>query len=214
MRIASVLLVEDDNFSRTLLESMLNSRSIELVGATASAAEAFALAKSGANFDVALLDLDLGPGPTGLELSVLLRRILPRVGIVFLTSYKDPRLLALPGAVFPVGARTVNKAELENAETLLSAILDAKKSPLALQPYSMKSREALTENQLLILRMISEGSTTKEIALKTGVSDKAVEASIGRIWKILGRSKQVGQNQRVALVRAFFELTGRKPPRG
>jgi DNA-binding NarL/FixJ family response regulator len=61
--------------------------------------------------------------------------------------------------------------------------------------------------------MVAQGTATKDIAAKTGVSEKAVEASISRVRTILGLKEKAGVNPRVSLVRAFYELTGKSPPR-
>jgi DNA-binding NarL/FixJ family response regulator len=212
MAIASVLVVEDDTFSRTLLVNALVSFSFEIAGSTGSASKALEIAKQ-IQMDVALLDLDLGPGPTGLELAVVLRRLWPRVGIVFLTSYRDPRLITGGDKVLPLGSRLVNKSELTNESLLFQVIMGAKSEPLALQPFRETQNNLLTEHQLQVLRMVAQGTATREIAAKTGVSEKAVEASISRVRKILGLHDKSKVNPRVSLVRAFYELTGKSPPR-
>jgi len=212
MGIASVLVVEDDTFSRTLLVTALSSFSLEIAGATGSASKALEIAKK-SQVDVALLDLDLGPGPTGLELAVVLRRLRPRMGIVFLTSYQDPRLITGGENLLPVGSRLVTKSGVTNQVALFSVIMSANNEPLALQPFRESSDFLLTDNQLQVLKMVAQGTATKDIAAKTGVSEKAVEASISRVRKVLGIENKGGANQRVSLVRAFYELTGKSPPR-
>jgi len=213
MGVASVLVVEDDSFSRTLIVSTLEAHSLEVQGATAQAAVGLDVARTHA-VDVALLDLDLGPGPTGFELSVLLRREHPTIGIVFLTSYHDPRLLTGSAVMVPPGSRFIQKSELSDSRALVRVILQAKASPLAVQPSRSAGETVLTPHQVQILKMVAEGSSTKEIAEATGVSDKAVEASISRIHKILATKGEPPGNKRVSLVRAFYALTGRTPPRG
>jgi len=212
MAIASVLVVEDDTFSRTLLVNALVSFSLKIAGSTGSASKALEIAKQ-SQVDVALLDLDLGPGPTGLELAVVLRRLWPRLGIVFLTSYRDPRLITGGDIALPVGSRLVNKSELTNESLLFKEIMGAKNEPLALQPFRANQNNLLTEHQLQVLRMVAQGTATRDIAAKTGVSEKAVEASISRVRKILGLQDKGKVNSRVSLVRAFYELTGKSPPR-
>ena len=213
MGLASVLVVEDDAFSRTLIANVLQSATLDVVHTTGGVADAIRVAKQ-KPCDVALLDLDLGPGPTGFDLAVLLRREFPRLGIVFLTSYLDPRLVGVERAMIPVGTRFLRKSDLDDATLLVTTIVSAAHQPLARQKYSFDDSVGLTDNQLTVLSLVASGKSTKEIAAELGVSDKAVEASIARIHRVVGGPASKGGGTRVALVRAFYAITGRTPPRG
>ncbi len=182
-----------------------------MVAATASASTALSIVR-GKKIDVALLDLDLGPGPTGFDVAVVLRRENPSMGIVFLTSYRDPRLLGGNHPV-PPGSRFVQKAELVDPRHLMNTLRDAHRSPLSPQPTPVSSGD-LTAHQLTVLKLVAQGLTTKEIAEKTGVSHKAVEASITRVRRILALEEPGKASARVSLVQAFYAMTGRTPPRG
>jgi len=213
MIVASALVVEDDTFSRTLITSTLQSHHCEVVASTASASHALAAARKHP-VDVALLDLDLGPGPTGFDLAAVLRREFPRLGIVFLTSYQDPRILVGARATIPVGARFVQKSGLVDPGALITTISQAKRTPRIPQPWGGPPATALTAHQMQVLKMVAEGKSTKEIAQQTGVSGKAVEASISRVRKILSTEAGDSGNARVELARAYWAMTGRSAPRG
>ncbi len=212
MSLASVLVVEDDQFSRTLIASALSSRNLAVVGATAKAAQALALART-TPVDVALLDLDLGPGPTGFELAIVLRREFSRIGIVFLTSYLDPRLVGVEQSLIPPGARFLRKSDVSDAGAVITAILQAKSRPLVVQRYQFGEGPRLTDNQIIVLRRVAEGRSTREIAEELGVTDKAIEASIARVHRIVESAPSGSASTRVALVRAFYAITGRSAPR-
>jgi len=212
MTVASVLVVEDDTFSRTLITSALHSHHCEVVGSTASASQAVALVRSH-RVDVALLDLDLGPGPTGFELAVVLRREFPRLGIVFLTSYQDPRLLVGPQTTIPVGSRFLQKSSLVDPRVLIATIANAKHTPLAPQPAATLAASDLTAHQLQVLKMVAEGKSSKDIAKQTKVSVKAVEATISRVRRIVSGGAGESGNSRVFLARAYYAMTGRSAPR-
>jgi len=212
MAVAAVLVVEDDTFSRTLVTSALHNHDCTVVGSTASAAHAVALARSGV-VDVALLDLDLGPGPTGFELAVVLRREFPTIGIVFLTSYQDPRPLVGPRTTIPLGSRFVQKASLVDPRVLIATIAQAKRAPLAPQPVAPLDASMLTSHQLQVLKMVAEGKSSKDIARHTLVTVKAVEATISRILRILNDGGDDVGNSRVFLARSYYAMTGRSAPR-
>ncbi len=206
-----VVVVEDDTFSRTLIVSTLTAQGCEVVAATASASTALSITR-GKKVDVALLDLDLGPGPTGGDVAVVLRRENPAMGIVFLTSYRDPRLVT-GNHPTPAGSRFLAKADMVDPAHLANVVRDAHRLPFAAQP-SPATHTDLTAHQLTVLKLVAQGLTTKEIAEKTGVSHKAVEASITRVRKILNLAEPGQVSARVALVQAFYAMTGRTPPRG
>ncbi|MCF8554500.1 MAG: response regulator, partial [Candidatus Nanopelagicales bacterium] len=84
-----LLVVEDDAFTRTSIVGALSSSGIEVtdaVGTSAEAVNSFEINKP----NVVLLDLDLGYGPTGLDLARAFRIRNPNIGLVMLTTYSDP----------------------------------------------------------------------------------------------------------------------------
>jgi len=78
----SVVVVEDDDFTRWTLRETLEGHGYTVVADCATAAEAFAAQKLH-HPRVALLDLDLGRGPNGIDVAGTLRRNDPSIGIVF-----------------------------------------------------------------------------------------------------------------------------------
>ena len=212
MSLASVLVVEDDKFSRTLITSSLRAAGVKVVFATAVAAQALGAARA-KQVDVAVLDLDLGPGPTGFELAQVLRRELPRIGLIFLTSYSDPRLVGVKQQQVPVGARFLRKGDLDDANNLVTLIMQVKARPLAAQNYAFGQGNPLSESQLQLLKLVARGLPTKEIAEQLGVGEKAIEASISRVHGLLNLKPAMGPSKRIFLVRALYAITGRTPPR-
>ena len=92
MKNVRLILVEDDAFTRATLGDALAHQGFNVKARVATASEALAAQK---DFDpqVAVLDLDLGIGPTGIDVAIALRSNNPKIGIGFLTTYKDPRLI-------------------------------------------------------------------------------------------------------------------------
>ncbi len=128
--------------------------------------------------EVAVIDLDLGRGPNGIDVAVALRDRDPSIGLVLLTSYEDPRLVDDQLPALPRGTRYLRKRDINNVNEVASAIHDAAHGPLTMQRHEPLS---LTESQLHILRGVAEGLSTAEIARRRGVSDKAIEANITRL---------------------------------
>lgn len=208
MSLAKLLIVEDDNFARATLAGGLAALGYQILAATGSANQALA-AMDEQEPDVALLDLDLGPGPSGLDLAVLLRKRNPTIGIIFLTSYSDPRFLADGFDQLPAGARYLTKSALTNLATLTSLINQTKAFPLKTNQKTPRAETKLTQKQLTILKLLAEGKTTNQIAEKLEISVKAVEGIISRLNSNLGLTESGSENRRVQLVRAYYRLIGK-----
>lgn len=204
-----VLVVDDHAFARATLTAALAGRGIDVRGAgTAREAHAMALESRPS---VALLDLDLGPGPTGIDLAHALRKALPALGVCILTSFRDPRLAGSGLPALPVGSLYLCKADVEHIDTIVAAISLLEHAPLARRaPLQMATGPtvALTDTQIDVLLLVGEGITTAEIAERRGVSTGAVEQTIARICERLDIPKNATRNQRVQLVQALHRLRG------
>jgi DNA-binding NarL/FixJ family response regulator len=206
---ASVLVLDDDDFTRMTLASTLTLHGVEVVKECKTASEAISAAQE-KRPTCALLDLDLGRGPTGLDVSRVLRAHNPSIGIVFLTSYRDPRLIASPGQEPPAGSQYLVKKSVATPAVLLAAIersLVARKAD-KLFPDTASSFSRLTSSQVATLRLLAEGNSNQEIARVRSVTEKSVEQQIARIAKKLGIGRDLDHNIRVKIARAYFEQTG------
>lgn len=203
-----VLVVDDHPFGLSTLAGALSGRGLDVRAAgTAREAHAVALEFRPA---VAVVDLDLGPGPTGIDLARALRRALPAIGICILTSYRDPRLAGATPE-FPVGALYVCKADVSDVGQLVQSIEVAAHAPLAHRTLSTMTSgptAQLTDVQVEVLLAVGAGITTAEIARQRGVSASAVEQTISRICERLEIPRNSTLNQRVQLVQALNRLRG------
>lgn len=204
-----VLVVDDQSFTAATMQAALAGRGLEC-RAVSSAREAVTLL---AEWEpaVAVLDLDLGAGPTGIDLAHALRRDLPRLGIVMLTTYRDPRLVVAGLPALPVGALYRCKQDLTDIGLLVDAIRLLERSPLERRPSERAvsgPTAALTDTQIEVLLAVGDGITTAQIAAQRGVSVSAIEQTITRICQGLGIAKDPALNQRVQLVQALNRLRG------
>ena len=210
MSIASVVLIDDDSFVRSSLSAGLSGYGINVVGSVENISKAFDLLDK-SSVDVVVVDLDLGPGPSGVEISHYLRKRFPKLGLVMLTSFTELRIARPNSLSLPKGCRFISKSNLKDLGELVNAILIAKAKPLAALPKT-KSDTNLTDTQLEVLKLVAEGFSSVEIAERRGVSQKAVEGIISKIHNVLNLPKSKSVNMRVQLARAYFTLSGRKPP--
>jgi DNA-binding NarL/FixJ family response regulator len=210
MRNARLILVEDNAFTLATLGDALALQGFDVKARVATATEALN-AQSVFNPHVAILDLDLGIGPTGIDIAIALRERNPDIGIVFLTTYKDPRLIEPNLPELPEGAIYLNKLEMNSTQLIANHISAAVLKPKVrrAQPWNRKGALAsLSSLQIEILREVVSGLSTSEIAKNRGVSEQAVDKTISRISHHLGIEKTSDMNQRVQIVRAYFEQRG------
>jgi DNA-binding NarL/FixJ family response regulator len=199
------LLVEDDDFTRVTVEAALRHEGIDVVAAVAGVEAAMAFAKKN-ELHAAVLDLDLGVGPTGIDLAVGLRAINPKIGIVILTSFSDPRLLTSSVKQPPEGSTYVVKQALTDIRLLSEAVKGA--LLMAGTGAAPEVQLDLTGSQIETLRLLAYGLSNAEIARVRVVTEKSVEQAISRAAKRLNIDAQGNVNQRVALAREYFRLTG------
>ena len=210
MKLGNVVVIDDDPFVRSSLTAGLKSFGVVVQSSGENFASVIDVVTK-SEIDVAIVDLDLGPGPSGIDICKSLRKAKPKIGLVILTSYTDPKYADPHMQNLPKGTRFLSKTNLTDYQILLNEILIAKIKPLS--SISNKfSKNPLTQTQIEVLKMVAEGLSTTEIAQRRGVTPKAIESIISKIHLLLGVEKTSRFNQRVQLAREYFKLSGKKPP--
>lgn len=205
---ARVLVVEDEPLTRMSLVGALKQAGLDVVGDAATPADAIRIAET-TNPNVALLDLHLGSGPTGIDIAQALRRKDPTIGIVFLTSYSDPRLLNTNLPALPSGATYLEKKSIDSIEKLQGAIEKSHENRKSGSTASaVPTFGNLTATQIDTLKLVAQGLSNAEIAKRRFVKEKSIEVAISRIAKALGISADQAQNQRVHIANVYFRAIG------
>jgi DNA-binding NarL/FixJ family response regulator len=177
----TIILADDHSVVRQGVRIMLERENLEVVGEAADGIEAVRLAEK-YQPDVAVLDLSM-PVMNGITAVGQIRKVSPRTKIILLTMYTDEHhiLQALHAGV--KGCVTKTQA----VEHLISAIrevaaggvyLSPSVSGAVVQAYLTKSDvpyDPLTDRERLVLQLVAEGNTTKEIASIIGVAAKTAE---------------------------------------
>lgn len=208
-----VIIIDDDPFTRTMLRGTVSELGYEVAGDTGGASEAIALA-SQPNIAYAMVDLDLGDGPNGIDVAHGLRNVRPEIGIVMLSTYEEPRLLGGRYVALPQGAIYLVKKSILDAEILRKALelsVDSmmRTGALVVSPQTGRSTLAkLTDLQLDIMRMVASGDSNAEIARKRTITVASVEKAIARITKQLGIQSSPEKNQRVLIAQTYHQFTG------
>jgi two-component system invasion response regulator UvrY len=193
-----VLLVDDHDLVRTGIRRLLeDNEGIEVVGEARSGEEALSAAQSTAP-EVVLMDVNM-PGMGGLEATRKLLRINPDLKVIVVSVHTDglvPKRLLEAGAV---GYLTKGCS----AEEVVLAVRTVKRGQryisrevaqnLALNTVTGKGNglEALSQRELQVLLMITQGRTIQEISDLLFLSPKTVSTYRSRIFKKLGVDSDV-----------------------
>lgn len=204
----SVLIVEDEALLRELLAHALESRGF-LVATAASAADAKRVFAQ-IDPDAVVLDVDLGRGPNGFDVAEAIRRQAPHTAIVFLTNLPDQRFASAEPETLPKGIAYLRKSALTDIDTLIGA-LDATLRGQGLEEYrhdrdSDRPLGTLTRKQIQVLQLVAQGRTNAQIAAERGVTEKAIEDTVGRLCAALGIDSSVEGNVRVAASRRILGI--------
>ena len=198
-----VLLVEDEDFTRTMVSEMLSASGINVLP-VASVADAL---KSMDEFDphVVLTDLDLGHGPDGADLLTKVAEDRPWTGMVIMTAHASPELAINDVSRIPEQAGYIVKSELNSIHSLVSIIQESIIMPGNFNGSDNVGEEkvTITSSQAEILRMVADGLSNAAIAEARGITLRAAEALIQRTFAALGVNGDSSINARVAAVRMW-----------
>jgi len=122
----NVMLVEDDDFTRSTVKSALVGQGLNIVYDTALVKEGIEFAKKNRP-DVAVLDYNLGKGPNGIDLANQLRKMQPEIGIVLLTAFLNPAELDSKISQLPAGSRYLVKHSVSDIKILVKEIIQSSK---------------------------------------------------------------------------------------
>lgn len=206
-----MLVVDDDLFTARLLADALIAIGWEVLGPAGGLSEAMRLIESHSTLDAALLDLDLGPGPDGIDLAVALRERFPNVGLVLLTAYRTPRMFRPGRYTVPVGLRAVSKVDVNDIALIDAELRAAVLAPHAINPTAMSPSSSLdgthlTDRQVMVMRLVADGLSNSAIADRLGIAEASVEKAVARLIRRLDLPVSTDSNPRVLLARAYDRL--------
>lgn len=186
-----ILVVDDHGVVRQGLRMYLAlDPGLEVVGEAANGAEALSMAHE-LRPDVVLMDL-LMPGMDGIAATEAIRRELPEVEVIALTSVLEDR--AVYGAM-RAGAIGYLLKDTQ-ADELCQAIKAAAAGQVQMSP-SVAARllrevpppqqpEPLTERETEVLRQLAQGKSNREIATALVIAEKTARTHVSNILAKLG----------------------------
>ncbi len=205
-----VVLVEDDNLTRMILEEALSQGGFEVQSAkNASDAETLCVQFDP---DAVVLDVDLGTGPNGFDLAESLRISSPGIAILFLTHLPDPRFGGRNLESIPPDCAYLDKNKLTNSQVLLEAIDAVLRGKLTEIPRDHRDPNRpfskLSVSQIAVLRMIALGYTNQQIATERSTSIRAVYGLTSRAMLAIGSDDDIEGAGRVVAARSYMLVAG------
>jgi len=192
----TVFIADDHPILRIGLKLYLESKShIRIVGEADNGFDAVNAITKGPP-DVVLMDIDM-PGLSGIEAIRILRKTLPDLNIIVLSTYSKKEYVQeamLEGASGYVAKNT-------KTDELIKIIEDFAEGRECLSPYllnqAVKWRQprdggssdfdhSLTKTEIRVLKNIAQGKTNSEIAEINFVSIETIKTHVQRIFKKLG----------------------------
>ena len=205
-----VLIVEDEPLIRGLISANLEADGF-IVRAAGTSAEARKVADD-FDPDIAILDIELGDGPTGIDLALILRRKHPEIALVFLTHIPEPRVVGIDNRVIPRNAAYLVKERMADPGVLRKAIEAAVRDRVSKEFRDDKNLEhsliEVSRSQLSVLQMVALGLSNQQIAAERGTTLRAVENLVKRAFEAAGIDGETSNNPRVTAARQFIKVAG------
>jgi two-component system response regulator DevR len=192
-----LLIIDDHEMVREGLKAMLVAEpDFEIVGDAANAEQALELIER-LHPDVVLLDIRL-PGVSGIELCSNVTSLYPQTAVIILTTFAEESLVA---QCIQAGARGFIVKDIERFDLKRSiravargeAVIDSKAAVAVLaqlrrtpQVSQEPSPEPLSTQQIVILRLIAQGLSSREIATQLYLSENTVKGYVQEILHRLG----------------------------
>jgi len=192
-----LLIIDDHEMVREGLKAMLVAESdFNIVGDAANAEQAFELIEQ-LRPDVILLDIRL-PGISGIEVCRTVTERYAETAVIILTTFTDESLVA---QCIQAGARGFIVKDIERFDLKRSiravargeAAIDPKAAVAVLEQLRRAPRvsqepspEQLSSQQLVILRLVAQGFSSREIATKLYLSENTIKGYVQEILHRLG----------------------------
>jgi hypothetical protein len=160
--------------------------------------------------DLVIADIDLGLGPTGIDVVQRARADNSDIGAVFITNLADPRITGKGWANIPNDAAYIVKTAISSAAALREAVTGALAGKtVGVRPSeTVTSTHSLSNTQIAVLKLVSEGLSNDQIAETRNTTVRAVERLVNRM--MVAADIAPGPSARVQLARLYWDqLNGR-----
>lgn len=194
-----VLIVDDDAFIRESLRMIFQYHSaIEVVGVCGNGQEACEFVQQHPQIDVVLMDIRM-PECDGVEGTRLIKSMVPDIAVLILTTFDDDEYIVeairngaggymlknIPPERIVEGIQTVHRGDLlihpEIARKLVGLIEDSRDKRK--RPATDRTLDSfgITSTERMIIELIAEGQSNKEIAQSLYLSEGTIKNYISDI---------------------------------
>lgn len=204
-----ILVVEDDEFTGSLITSALANEGFETRLAT-SALSAKGILKE-FDPDAVLVDIDLGDGPNGIEFVQFVHKSNPDIAPILLSRFGDTVSAGAKDARIPDGVAYLRKSVVQSTQALVDAIREAMRGRTKDLRHDQRDKgqlKKLTKSQREILHMMAQGLSNKEIASMRNVSLSSVEQLVSGVFKAFNLTSDDKVVPRVEAIRIFVTESG------
>ena len=156
--------------------------------------------------DVTLMDLQM-PLMNGTEAILAIRNEFPDARIIVLTTYSGDAQIVRAFKAGASGYLLKNMLRKELVETIRSVYAGRKKIPpeIAVEIAEHYEDEALSEREIVVLRLVAAGNANKMIANHLTISEETVKAHMRSILSKLGANDRT-HAVTIALRRGIIEV--------
>jgi DNA-binding NarL/FixJ family response regulator len=190
-----ILIVEDDIFVNSMLKQILEAADFSVTTALTVAEALYSISEVEPN--LIITDLDLGNGPNGADLINKISLEYPWINFIVLSTHRNPKLAIYPHISLPEGIIYITKSDLVDKNNLVSIVKESMTSNSYRKNMTADDLPILNSQQAEVLHLIAKGLSNQAIADMRGVSLRAVEISITKIYEILGISNDPTINTRL-----------------
>jgi DNA-binding NarL/FixJ family response regulator len=214
-----VLIVNDDAFELSSLSAALRLHSVNVIGEAQTIPIAQNLFKS-LQPDVVIIDIQFC-GEEGVSLARSLRKDKADLGLIFMTSCPDLRLLGLREKDIPNGSKIILKKSIADLLVIKDSIklsissLTSKEKMAWVDSHGSLHENAFTsvltdftDIQIETLRLLATGLSNAEIGRTRFVSEKSVEQIVARIAQHFNFLPDRTKNLRVLITGEYFKWLG------
>jgi DNA-binding NarL/FixJ family response regulator len=198
-----VLVVEDETFTKNIISEMISKLGHNCTSVTNVNEALISIKNSKPN--LVITDLDLGEGPSGLDLIKKIHKDHPEIDLVVLTAHRSPLLVDASYKQLPPNVRYVIKSEIDSTNTfeeIFHSVIGNKKS-IQSQSSNNNKEILVSKTQAELLQLIAQGLSNQAIAEKRGTTLRAVEALINRTYEALNLKTSDSRNLRVEAVKLW-----------
>jgi DNA-binding NarL/FixJ family response regulator len=206
-----VVIADDVMLLRSGMARLLADVGVDVVGECGDAEELLRLVEA-TSPDVAIIDIRMPPTHRfeGLVAAARIRDAWPRVAVLVLSQYLEPRYAHRLLADQPAGSGYLLKERVADVAVLVDALRRLTDGECVLDPTIVarllsrrrpdSALERLTPREHEILSLMAEGRSNAGIATCLGVSERTVEAACAQVFQKLDLAPSHDTNRRVSAV--------------